>query len=404
MEHTLVFRKDLYMGKVFIVSAKRTPIGKFGGKLSTNSASDLGALVIKEVVKQANIDSKHISQVIMGNVLQAGKGQNPARQAALKANLSNTIPAITINDVCGSGLSSINMAAALIKSGQAKVVIAGGMESMTNASYSVDQARFGYRMGDGVLNDTILSDALTDSFGGYHMGITAENIAKKYNISRQEMDIFALNSHKKAICAIENGKFNSEIIPVLVKDKYSQEYIEKDEAPRADTNIQKLSKLRPSFDDNGTVTPGNSSGINDGAAAVLLVDEQTVISQNLHPLAEWIDSSIVGLDPNYMGLGPYYAVTNLISKLKETSLKDIDIFELNEAFSAQAIACNQLLNITDGRVNPNGGAIALGHPVGASGARILVSLIYELINSGNHNGIASLCVGGGMGVATAIRR
>lgn len=392
------------MGRVFIVGAKRTPIGKFGGKLSTKSAVDLGALVIQEVVKQSNIEVTQISQVIMGNVLQAGLGQNPARQATLKANLPNTIPAITLNDVCGSGLSSINMAAALIKSGQAKVVIAGGMESMTNAPYSIDKARFGYKMGNGLLNDTILSDALTDAVGGYHMGITAENIAQKYNIDRQKMDSYSLNSHKKALQAIEKGNFSSEIVPVLVKDKYGQNYVKSDETPRADTDMYKLSKLRPSFDEKGNVTPGNSSGINDGAAAIILADEETIISHHLIPLAEWIDSSIVGLDPRYMGLGPYYAVTNLINNLQDTSLDDIDILELNEAFAAQAIACNQLLKVNESKVNPNGGAIALGHPVGASGARILVSLIYELIQSGSHQGIASLCVGGGMGVATAIKR
>ncbi|WP_446002317.1 thiolase family protein [Weissella viridescens] len=391
------------MSKVYIVGAKRTAVGKFGGKLATVSAPELGARAIKGAVEQAQGEqSLKVDQVIMGNVLQAGLGQNPARQASQLAGLGNQTPAITLNDVCGSGLSSVNTAAALIQAGQAQVIVAGGMENMSQAPYVLDKARFGYRMGDGTLKDTLLSDALTDAEGGYHMGITAENIADEYHVSREAMDQFAYESHQRALQAMASGAFDDEIVEVPVKMKKSELIVDTDEGPRADTSIEKLNSLRPSFEEDGMVTPGNASGINDGAAAVVLASEAAVKAYDLQPLAEWVDASLVGLDPAMMGIGPYYAIKDLMSKHPELALSDINTFELNEAFAAQAVATNDLLDLDPAHVNPNGGALALGHPVGASGARVLVTLINELPDDAY--GVAALCIGGGMGVSALIKK
>lgn len=391
------------MSKVYIVGAKRTAVGKFGGKLATVSAPELGARAIKGAVEQAQGEQNlKVDQVIMGNVLQAGLGQNPARQASQLAGLGNQTPAITLNDVCGSGLSSVNTAAALIQAGQAQVIVAGGMENMSQAPYVLDKARFGYRMGNGTLKDTLLSDALTDAEGGYHMGITAENIADEYHVSREAMDQFAYESHQRALQAMASGAFDDEIVEVPVKMKKSELIVDTDEGPRADTSIEKLNSLRPSFKEDGMVTPGNASGINDGAAAVVLASEAAVKAFDLQPLAEWVDASLVGLDPAMMGIGPYYAIKDLMSKHPELALSDINTFELNEAFAAQAVATNDLLDLDPAHVNPNGGALALGHPVGASGARVLVTLINELPDDAY--GVAALCIGGGMGVSALIKK
>lgn len=388
--------------RVFIVGAKRTPIGKFGGALASQTAVELGGFAIEGALAQAALpESLVVDQVFMGNVIQAGAGQNPARQASQLAGLGDGVPAVTLNDVCGSGLTSINMAAAMIQSGQADVMVAGGMESMSNAPYVLDKARFGYRLGDGTLRDTLLADALTDANEGFHMGITAENVAAKYDVSREEMDEFSLLSHQKASEARDAGYFDAEIVPVPVKMKKETVMVTQDEGPRPDSSLEKLTRLKPAFQEDGRVTAGNASGINDGAAAVVLVSEETLLAHGLTALAEWQGASLVGLDPKLMGVGPYYAVNKLL-KDNQLTIEDIDTFELNEAFAAQSLASNKLLGLDPARVNPHGGAIALGHPVGASGARILVTLIHEL--QPNKHGVAALCIGGGMGVSALITR
>lgn len=387
------------MKRIFIVGAKRTPIGKFGGSLSTFSASELGAKVISAVLKQSKLPKEKIDQILIGNVLQAGQGQNPARTASRLAGLPESIPAITINDVCGSGLSSVNLGASLIMSGQAEVVLVGGMESMSNAPYLLDKARVGYKMGDGILIDSMLKDSL----GNYHMGMTAENISSKYSITRGEMDKYAVESHQKATYTTEYGGFKKEIVDIIVDNRKGRNLIVTDENIRSDTSIEKLAKLKSAFKESGVVTAGNSSSINDGASILMLVSEKILYDYKLTPLAEWIDSSLVGLEPRLMGMGPEIAVKKLLTQQK-MDITDIDIFELNEAFAAQSIACIRQLGINDmDKVNPKGGAIALGHPVGASGSRILTTLIYELIENKGNYGIASLCIGGGMGAATLIK-
>lgn len=389
------------MEKVYLVAAQRTPIGKFGGSLSTKSAIELGAAVIRDSVQKAHL-ANQVDQVLMGNVLQAGAGQNPARQAAIGAGLPQAVPAITINDVCGSGLSAINLGAALIRSGQANVIVAGGMESMSRAPYVLLNARHGYKFGNGELVDTMQNDALQDAWGGYAMGITAENVNERYHIARYQQDEFALHSHQKAIQAQQDHAFDDEITPVEVTIHHQTVTIDTDEGPRATTSLAALQGLKPAFKPDGSVTAGNSSSLNDGAAAVVLASATAVKQHNLTPLAEWKDSSIVGLDPAFMGIGPYYAVNKLF---KQTGLTqdDVDLFELNEAFAGQSIACEQLLHLDPAKVNPRGGAIALGHPVGCSGARIVVTLVHELTALNKENGVATLCVGGGMGVASYIQ-
>jgi acetyl-CoA C-acetyltransferase len=371
--------------------------------LAPLSAVQLGAAVIKDVVAKAGLIADQVDQVLMGNVIQAGSGQNPARQASMEAGLGKEVPAITINDVCASGLSSVNLAASLIQSGQARVVIAGGMESMTNAPYILKRARHGYGFGDDTLVDAMQEDALKDVWGGYPMGITAENINERYQISREQQDEFALASHQKAVAAQERGDFNAEITPIAVEDRHGSRVVTSDEAPRPDTSLAALSKLRPAFKQDGSVTAGNASGINDGAAAVALASASAVEQYHLTPLAEWKAASLVGVDPAVMGLGPYYAIKKLFKATGMTA-EDIDLFEINEAFATQALVCQDWLGLDPQRVNPRGGAIALGHPVGCSGARILVTLVHELIDTKKTWGLASLCVGGGMGIATTIKR
>ena len=391
------------MEKTYIVAARRTPIGKFGKSLAAVSAVELGAAAIAAVVKDSGVTKEAIDQVLMGNVIQAGAGQNPARQAAIKAGLDYATPAITINDVCGSGLSSVNLAASLIQSNQARIVIAGGMESMSRAPYILNQARGGYRFGDGQLIDALQKDALIDVENNYPMGITAENVAELDQISRQAQDEFALRSHQKAVAAQASHAFDREIVPVEVPTRKGTVIVKEDEAPRADTSLEALQKLKPSFTSQGTVTAGNASGLNDGAAAVMLASESAVKQYGLQPLAEWQAATLVGIDPAYMGLGPAYAIEKLF-KDNGISRDDIDLYEINEAFASQSVACLRRLKLDEQRVNPRGGALALGHPVGCSGARILVTLIHEMHDLDARTGIASLCIGGGMGVACLIEK
>lgn len=391
------------MEKTYIVAARRTPIGKFGKSLAGVSAVELGATAIAAVVKDSGVTKETVDQVLMGNVIQAGAGQNPARQAAIKAGLDYATPAITINDVCGSGLSSVSLAAGLIQSNQARIVIAGGMESMSRAPYILNRARGGYRFGDGQLIDALQKDALIDVENGYPMGITAENVAELDQISRQSQDEFALRSHQKAVAAQKDHAFDREIVPVEVQTRKGTMIVKDDEAPRADTSIEALQKLKPSFASEGTVTAGNASGLNDGAAAVMLASESAVKEYGLQPLAEWQATTLVGIDPAYMGLGPAYAIEKLFNETG-ISREDVDLYEINEAFASQSVACLRRLKLDERRVNPRGGALALGHPVGCSGARILVTLIHEMQDLDARTGIASLCIGGGMGVACLVEK
>lgn len=394
------------MKKVFITGACRTPIGKMGGALASVPAADLGAAVIREALRRSKIPQDQTDHVYMGCVIQAGLGQNVARQAALKAGLPVTVTAQTVNVVCGSGLDAVNSAARLIQSGDADVVIAGGMESMSRAPFALKDARFGYRMGspmmDTPLVDTMVNDALWDAVNDYHMGITAENIAEKWGITRQEMDEFAARSQNKAADAQAAGRFRQEIVPVVIKGRKGDEIVDTDEGPRPGTTAQSLGRLKPVFCSNGVVTAGNSSGINDGAAAVVLVSEEKVQELGLHPQAEWIGGALGGVDPAIMGVGPVASTEKLLQKLN-LSMEDMDLAECNEAFAAQSIAVQRELKIPDEKLNVNGGAIALGHPVGASGCRILVTLIHGMKQRNAAMGLAALCIGGGMGCSTIIK-
>ena len=391
------------MEKVYIVAAQRTPIGKFNGQLASKSAVELGAIAINAAVEKAKLSGNDIDQVLMGNVIQAGTGQNPARQASMAAGLGEQVPAITINDVCASGMSSVDLAASLIRAGQANVIVAGGMESMSQAPYVLPKARNGYRFGNGTLLDAMQSDALNDVYGGYPMGITAENINDKYQITRHQQDEFALMSHQHAVKAQKAGYFDSEIVPVEVEQKRTTVTVKVDEAPRPDTSLAALAKLKPAFKSDGSVTAGNASGINDGGAALVLASESAVNQLGLTPLAEWQGSAVVGLDPALMGLGPYYAIKKLL-KNQQMAADDVDTYEINEAFATQALVCQNLLHLDPSAVNPWGGAIALGHPVGCSGARIIVTMINEMHRDNHELGIASLCVGGGMGEAVLLKK
>lgn len=391
------------MRKVYVLGACRTPIGKMGGVLSSLLAVDLGAIVIGETLKRTGIDPKDVDHVFMGCVIQAGLGQNVARQACIKAGLPVTTTAETINAVCGSGLDCVNNAARMIQTGDADVVIAGGMESMSNAPYVLKKARFGYRMGNAEMIDSMVNDALWDSFNDYHMGITAENICEEWKISREQLDEFSANSQQKAIIATLEGKFKDEIVPVKIQTKKETIIVDKDESPRADTTSDTLKKLRPAFKADGVVTAGNSSGINDGAAAVILVSENKLKELQINPMAEWLGGAMGGCDPSVMGIGPVVSTRKLLRKL-DMSLDDIDLIEANEAFAAQSIAVGKELGFSKEKLNVNGGAIALGHPVGASGCRILVTLLHEMIKSNSKTGLATLCIGGGMGCSTIVRR
>lgn len=390
------------MEEIVIVAAKRTAIGGFLGAFSELSATELGAMLIKYMLDESNIPVDEIDQVIMGQVLTAGCGQNPARQTALKAGLPERVTGLTVNKVCGSGLVAINLAVQAIRNGDAQMIIAGGQESMSTAAHVLKKVRRGNRLGHLELVDTLLYDGLTDAFNQYHMGITAENIAEQFNISREEQDSYALSSQNKALKAIQNSAFSSEIMPIKLTTKKGEIVIDKDESPR-ETSFNKLSTLQPVFKKDGVVTAGNSSSINDGAAAVIICSKSKAISLGLKPLVSITAFANTGINPAMMGLGPISAIQACLEKTGQ-SINDIDLFECNEAFASQAIATQKTLNLPDEKLNVNGGAIALGHPIGASGCRILVSLIYQLFSKKLSTGIAALCVGGGEGVAMSIIR
>ena len=394
--------------KVVIASACRTAIGTMGGSLSTTPAAELGAIVIKEAVNRAGIKSEDVDQVYMGCVIQAGLGQNVARQASIKAGLPIEVPAVTINVVCGSGLNCVNQAAQMIMAGDADVVVAGGMENMSMAPFAIPNGRYGYRMmwpsqSQGALVDTMVKDALWDAFNDYHMITTADNVAKQWNLTREELDEFALKSQLKACAAIENGAFKDEIVPVEIKKKKEVVVFDTDEGPRQGSTIEGLAKLRP-LNPDGVVTAGNASGINDGAAAIVLMSEEKAAELGVKPMATFVAGALAGVDPTIMGIGPVAATRKAMAKAGY-KIEDFDIIEANEAFAAQSVAVGKDLGIdVDKQLNPNGGAIALGHPVGASGARILVTLLYEMKKKGAKKGLATLCIGGGMGCATIVER
>ena len=392
--------------KVVIASACRTAIGTMGGSLSTTPAAELGAIVIKEAVNRAGIKSEDVDQVYMGCVIQAGLGQNVARQASIKAGLPIEVPAVTINVVCGSGLNCVNQAAQMIMAGDADVVVAGGMENMSMAPFAIPNGRYGYRMmwpsqSQGGLVDTMVKDALWDAFNDYHMITTADNVAKQWNLTREELDEFALKSQLKACAAIENGEFKEEIVPVEIKKKKETIIFDTDEGPRQGSTIEGLAKLKP-LNPDGVVTAGNASGINDGAAAIVLMSEEKAAELGVKPMATFVAGALAGVDPTIMGIGPVAATRKAMAKAGY-KIEDFDIIEANEAFAAQSVAVGKDLGIdVDKQLNPNGGAIALGHPVGASGARILVTLLYEMKKKGAKKGLATLCIGGGMGCATIV--
>lgn len=392
------------MKNCVIVSAARTAIGSFNGALATTSAIELGATVIKAALERAQLDPTRVDEVIMGNVLQAGLGQNPARQALLKAGLNETVCGFTVNKVCGSGLKSVALAAQAIQAGQAQAIIAGGMENMSQAPYLLDaKARWGYRLGDGQLSDVILRDGLLCATHGYHMGITAENVAREYGISREMQDELALLSQQKAVAAINAGEFEAEIVPVSVTSRKKTAVVERDEFPKADCTAEGLAGLRPAFDKAGTVTAGNASGINDGAAALIVMDESAALAAGLKPLARIKAYASGGVAPALMGMGPVPATQKALQQCG-LALSDIDLIEANEAFAAQFLAVGKTLGFDPQKVNVNGGAIALGHPIGASGARILVTLLHALSARDKTLGLATLCIGGGQGIAMIVER
>ncbi|MGR3807202.1 acetyl-CoA C-acetyltransferase [Pasteurella testudinis] len=392
------------MENIVIVSAVRTPIGSFNGALATVSAVDLGALVIEEVLKRANVAADQVDEVIMGNVLQAGLGQNPARQAALKAGIQQQAAALTINKVCGSGLKSVVLGAQAIRSGDAEVVVVGGMENMSQAPYLLSsKVRLGARMGNLTLQDTMIEDGLTCAINHYHMGITAENIAEHYALSRQQQDEFALRSQTLATQAVRSGVFDAEIIPVPVKTRKGEALFSRDEHPKFDSTLEQLAALKPAFKKEGTVTAGNASGINDGAAALLLMRESQALAVGLQPLARIRSYASAGNDPAVMGLGPIQATQNALQKANLT-LDDMDLIEANEAFAAQFLGVGKALHFDMNKTNVHGGAIALGHPIGASGARILVTLLYGMRARGAKLGLATLCIGGGQGISMVLER
>ena len=391
--------------KVVLAGAVRTAIGKMGGALSNTPAAELGSIVIKEALNRAGVKPEMVDEVLMGCVIQAGLGQNVARQASIKAGLPIEIPAVTINVVCGSGLNCVNMAADLIKAGEADIVVAGGMENMSMAPYALPNARFGYRMNNGTVVDTMVNDALTDAFNHYHMMITAENICDRWGLTRQELDEFSANSQQKCEKAQASGRFNDEIVPVPVKVKKEMVEFKVDEGPRAGTTVETLSKLKCcSGKEGGLVTAGNASGINDGAAAIVVMSEEKAKELGIKPMATWVGGALAGVEPEIMGIGPV-AATKKVLKKTELSLDDIDLIEANEAFAAQSVAVAKELGFDMNKVNVNGGAIALGHPVGASGCRILVTLLHAMAKRPEaKKGLATLCIGGGMGCATIVEK
>ncbi|KON91477.1 acetyl-CoA C-acetyltransferase [Rossellomorea marisflavi] len=388
--------------EVVIVSAVRTAIGTFNGSLKGVSAPDLGAIVIKEALNKAGVNPDQVDEVIMGNVLQAGLGQNPARQASIKAGLPETVPAMTINKVCGSGLKTVHLATQAILAGDADIVVAGGMENMSMAPYLLKGARDGYKMGDQKVVDSMISDGLWCAFNDYHMGVTAENLCDRYGLTREEQDEFAAWSQQKAVSAIEEGRFDDEIVPVEIPQRKGEAVVfRQDEFPRKGSTAEGLSKLRPAFKKEGTVTAGNASGINDGAAAVVVMSKKKADELGISPLVVIKGNASAGVDPSVMGIGPVSAVKKVMEKTG-MSLEDMGLVEANEAFAAQSLAVDKELHFDKECLNVNGGAIALGHPIGASGTRILVTLIHEMKKRNVTHGLATLCIGGGQGVATIV--
>jgi acetyl-CoA C-acetyltransferase len=388
-----------------ILSAVRTPVGKFQGALSSFSATELGARVVAEVAHRAAIEPDAVDEVIMGNVVQAGLGQNPARQAALRGGLNSRVAAMTINKVCGSGLKAVALAAQSVTLGESDIVIAGGMESMSNCPYLLPGARIGYRIGDGKIIDSMIHDGLWDVYEDFHMGMTAELVAEKYKISREEQDKFALQSHQRAVQAMNSCFVESQILPIDVPQKKGEPVVlKRDESPRADASLEALAKLRPAFKKDGTVTAGNAPGTNDGAAAVVVTSEETAKRLGKKPMARIVAQAVSGVEPKWVMMAPVEAVEKLLRKTGWDRDRDVDLYELNEAFAVQALAVMRELRLDPAKVNVNGGAVAIGHPIGASGARILVTLLYEMQRRSVHRGIAALCLGGGNAVALAVER
>lgn len=387
--------------KVVLAGACRTAIGTMGGTLSNTPAPDLGTVVIKEALKRAGVKPEQVDEVYMGCVIQAGLGQNPARQAAVNAGIPVEVPATTINVLCGSGLHCVNLAAKLIACGDADIIVAGGMENMSKAPYLLYNARFGYRMGAAMMDDALLRDALHDAFGGYHMGITAENIAEDWGLTREQLDEFAAWSQNKCEKARAEGKFKDEIVPIEVKQKKGTVIFDTDEGPRAGVTVESLSRLRPAFKEGGKVTAGNASGINDGAAAIVVMSEEKAKELGIKPMATWIGGELAGVEPRIMGIGPVASTRKVMAK-KGYKIEDFDLIEANEAFAAQSVAVGHDLKFDMDKLNVNGSAIALGHPVGASGCRILVTLLYEMRRRHAKKGLATLCVGGGMGCSAIV--
>ncbi|ADC36563.1 acetyl-CoA acetyltransferase [Staphylococcus aureus M1423] len=391
------------MTRVVLAAAYRTPIGVFGGAFKDVPAYDLGATLIEHIIKETGLNPSEIDEVIIGNVLQAGQGQNPARIAAMKGGLPETVPAFTVNKVCGSGLKSIQLAYQSIVTGENDIVLAGGMENMSQSPMLVNNSRFGFKMGHQSMVDSMVYDGLTDVFNQYHMGITAENLVEQYGISREEQDTFAVNSQHKAVRAQQNGEFDSEIVPVSIPQRKGEPIlVTKDEGVRENVSVEKLSRLRPAFKKDGTVTAGNASGINDGAAMMLVMSEDKAKELNIEPLAVLDGFGSHGVDPSIMGIAPVGAVEKALKRSKK-ELSDIDVFELNEAFAAQLLAVDRELKLPPEKVNVKGGAIALGHPIGASGARVLVTLLHQL-NDEVETGLTSLCIGGGQAIAAVVSK
>lgn len=391
------------MTRVVLAAAYRTPIGVFGGAFKDVPAYDLGATLIEHIIKETGLNPSEIDEVIIGNVLQAGQGQNPARIAAMKGGLPETVPAFTVNKVCGSGLKSIQLAYQSIVTGENDIVLAGGMENMSQSPMLVNNSRFGFKMGHQSMVDSMVYDGLTDVFNQYHMGITAENLVEQYGISREEQDTFAVNSQHKAVRAQQNGEFDSEIVPVSIPQRKGEPIVvTKDEGVRENVSVEKLSRLRPAFKKDGTVTAGNASGINDGAAMMLVMSEDKAKELNIEPLAVLDGFGTHGVGPSIMGIAPVGAVEKALKRSKK-ELSDIDVFELNEAFAAQSLAVDRELKLPPEKVNVKGGAIALGHPIGASGARVLVTLLHQL-NDEVETGLTSLCIGGGQAIAAVVSK
>lgn len=401
---SLTWRNINMTKKVVLAGACRTAIGKMGGALSNTPAAELGSIVIKEALNRAGVKPEQVDEVLMGCVIQAAQGQNVARQASIKAGLPIEVPAVTLNVVCGSGLNCVNQAAAMIMAGQADIVVAGGMENMSMAPYAMTKARFGYRMNNATIVDTMVNDALTDAFNHYHMMITAENICDRWHLTREELDEFSANSQQKAEKAMAEHKFDDEIVPVPVKVKKQIVEFKVDEGPRPGTTVETLAKLRCcSGKEGGMVTAGNASGINDGAAAIVVMSEEKAKELGVTPMATWVQGALAGVEPEIMGIGPV-AATRKVMERTGLTVDDMDLIEANEAFAAQSVAVAKELGFDMSKVNVNGGAVALGHPVGASGCRILVTLLHEMQKRDAKKGLATLCIGGGMGCTTIVER